>query len=51
MVGMTQSFSHWLFTNHREIYGLVCFGHIELVTDEMYQDYLSWCDTDESKGR
>ena len=50
MVGMTQSFSKWLWDNHNDIFALVSFGHTELVTDEMYEKYLEWCQTEESKS-
>lgn len=35
MIKMTQSFSAWLFKFHKDIYGLVSFGHIELITEQM----------------
>ncbi len=47
MVEMTQSFEHWMLENHKDIIGLVFLGHTELVTDEMYQEYLDWCKTEE----
>lgn len=25
------------------------FGHTELLTEEMYKEYLDWCQTDEGK--
>ena len=50
MVGMTQSFSKWLWDNHKDIYALVAFGHVELVTDETYEKYLKWCQTEEGKS-
>lgn len=49
MVKMTQSFSHWLFKNHRDKFGLVMLGHVELVTEEMYNEYLAWCQTEDGK--
>ena len=49
MVKMTQSFSHWLWENYRDIYGLVLFGHIELVTNDMWNSYGEWCKTDDGK--
>lgn len=49
MVELTKSFSFWLFKYHREIYALVLFGHLEEITDEMYDDYLQWCMTEEAK--
>ena len=49
MVKFTPSFSKWLWDNHREIYALVAFGHTELVDDEMWQEYIEWCQTDEGR--
>lgn len=47
MVRLTQSLAHWLFENHREKLPLIMLGHLELFTDEMKQEYLAWCKTDE----
>lgn len=47
MVKLTQSLSHWLFVNHREILPLIMLGHVELFTKEMEKDYLEWCKTEE----
>ena len=49
MVKLTQSMSKWLWDNHRDIYHLILFGHIELFTEEMKSEYLSWCQTEEGK--
>ena len=49
MVVLTKSFRQWLWENHRDIIGLVMFGHTELVTEDMYREYLEWCKTEEGK--
>lgn len=49
MVKLTQSLSQWLFDNHREKLALIMFGHTELLTDEMWNEYIAWCKTDEGK--
>ena len=49
MVKMTQSLSYWIWENHRDIYGLLLFGHVELFTAEMQQEYLEWCKTEEGR--
>ena len=49
MIGMTQSFSAWCLKFHRDIYSLLRFGHTELLTKEMYQEYLDWVQTDEGR--
>ena len=49
MVKMTQSFRYWLFTNYPKVFALIAFGHMELLTEEMYQQYLDWCKTEEGR--
>lgn len=49
MVKLTQSFKQWLYENYKEIIPLILFGHVELITDEMTNEYLKWCKTDEGK--
>lgn len=49
MVTMTLSFRTWCLRYHREIYSLLMFGHIELLTDDMRKEYVEWCRTDEGK--
>ncbi len=49
MIKLTQSFAHWLYENYPDIYTLVLFGHIELVTPAMAKAYIAWCKTEEGK--
>ena len=49
MIRFTQSFNHWLFENHKDIYALVLLGHTELITEEMWNKYIEWCKTDDGK--
>lgn len=49
MVRLTQSLREWLWRYHREKIALIMFGHVELFTPEMKQEYLDWCQTDEGK--
>jgi hypothetical protein len=49
MVNFTQSMEQWLWKYHRDIMALILFGHTELITEEMWQEYLKWCLTDEGK--
>ena len=49
MVKMTASFEYWLWVNHQDKFGLVLLGHIELITQEMWDAYIEWCQTDEGK--
>lgn len=50
MVKMTQSLVQWLWQNgHKEKIPLIGFGHTELLTQEMYDEYLKWVQTDEGK--
>ena len=50
MVHLTKSLQVWLFRNYPELLPLVMFGHIELITNDMYQKYLYWCKTPEGSG-
>ena len=50
MVRLTQSLQHWLFENHKDKIGLIMFGHTELLTDEMWADYIEWCKTEEGQS-
>lgn len=49
MVTLTKSLRHWLWANHKDIIGLIMFGHVELMTDEMWEEYIKWCQTDDGK--
>lgn len=49
MVKMTQSFSAWCLKFHRDIYTLLMFGHTELMTEELYKEYLEWVQMDEGR--
>jgi hypothetical protein len=49
MIKLTQSLTHWLFVNHRKKLPLIILGHIELLTEEMYNEYLAWCESDEGR--
>ena len=49
MIELTQSLARWLFDNHRDIFPLVTLGHTELVTDEMWDKYTEWCNTEEGR--
>lgn len=49
MFELTQSLQHWLFVNHRDKLALISLGHVELVTQEMWDEYIEWCETDDGK--
>lgn len=49
MVKMTQSFAAWCLNYHRELFTPLSFGHTELLTDELMQEYLEWVRTDEGR--
>ena len=50
MIKLTCSLQKWLWDNHKELIPRIMFGHIELFTSEMEQEYLAWCETDEGKS-
>ena len=47
MVRLTQSLAQWLYENHKDKIGLIMLGHTELLTDEMWDEYIEWCKTDD----
>ena len=49
MVEISKSLQHWLWENHREKLVYIKFGHIELLTPDMWDDYSKWLSTDEGK--
>lgn len=49
MVRLTQSLERWLWENHKDKIALIMFGHVELLTDEMWAEYIEWCKTDEGR--
>lgn len=49
MVKMTQSFEVFCFKYHRDIFSQLMFGHTELLTDDIQNEYIKWCQTDEGK--
>ena len=49
MITMTQSLEHWLFENHKDKIALIMLGHVELFTEEMYENYIEWCKTNDGK--
>lgn len=50
MVKLTQSLSKWLFDNHKDKYALIMLGYTELLTEETYQEYLAWCETEKVRN-
>jgi hypothetical protein len=49
MIRMTQSFGTFLFKYHKDILVPILFGHMELLTKEIEQEYIEWCKTDEGE--
>lgn len=49
MIKLTKSLAEWLKRNHPELIALLTFGHVELFTDEMHQQYLEWVQTEEGQ--
>lgn len=46
MVGIRDSFSHWVHENYRYLYQpVVILRHTELINPDMYNEYLEWCKT------
>lgn len=49
MIMLTQSLQKWLWDNHADKLPLILLGHTELMTQEMWDNYISWCRTDEGR--
>ena len=49
MPTLTQSMEVWLFTYHPEKMALIMFGHLELFTEEMAEEYIEWCKTEQGR--
>ena len=50
MFKLTESLKQFLAKKHPEIIALLVMGHIELLTDEITEEYFEWCKTDEGKS-
>lgn len=49
MVELTPSLQKWLFDHHRDKIALIMFGHLELLTEAMWIEYIEWLKTDEGR--
>ena len=49
MIKLTQSLSEFLFRKDAQLLSLIMFGHTELLTQELYNEYLEWCKTEDGK--
>lgn len=49
MVKLTQSLTEYLEEYHRDIIVPLTFGHTELLTQEIWGEYIDWCQTDEGR--
>ena len=47
MIKFTQSMKAWLWKYHRELIVPLSFGHLEEFTEDLQQEYVEWCETDE----
>ena len=47
MSKLTQSLKKYLENYHRDIIIPLTFGHTELLTQEIWGEYVDWCRTDE----
>ena len=51
MVKLTQSLKKYLDNYHSDIIIPLTFGHTELLTQEIWEEYIDWCQTDEGRAR
>ena len=49
MFKLTQSLKKYLENYHRDIIIPLTFGHTELLTQEIWGEYIDWCRTDEGR--
>lgn len=49
MVRLTESLKQFLSKFHIEILPLIMLGHTELFDDDMQEEYVKWCQTDEGR--
>ena len=49
MVKLTQSLKKYLENYHSDIIIPLTFGHTELLTQEIWGEYIDWCRTDEGR--
>lgn len=50
MIEIAKSLQVWLCKNNKyQILSQLFFGHLEVFTPEMANEYLEWCKTDEAK--
>ena len=49
MVQLTRSLKHFLWLYHKDLLVPLMFGHTELYTEEIKQEYYKWLTTDEYK--
>lgn len=47
MTRLTCSLENFLMKYHRDLFVPISFGHTELLTEEIYNEYLEWCKTEE----
>lgn len=50
MIKLTWSLYHYLWVNHMDKLTLIMFGHVEEITDEIWNDYIDWVKTEEGKS-
>ena len=50
MYKLTCSLKNWLIKYHKDLYVPISFGHVELLTQELQEDYVKWCKTEERKS-
>lgn len=49
MVRLTESLIQWLWRYDKTLLAPIMLGHVELMTDEMWDQYIEWCKTDEGR--
>jgi hypothetical protein len=49
MVRLTESLIQWLWRYDKTLLAPIMLGRVELMTDEMWDQYIEWCKTEEGR--
>lgn len=49
MVRLTHSLQYWLSNNYPNILPFIILGRVDLFTNELQNEYIEWCQTDEGR--
>lgn len=50
MVRLTESLRQFLARKYLKELPLIALGHVELITENMKEEYIAWCETEEGRS-